>query len=73
MMSPFGDTRKVHALILQQERQADVVTNRDNGGSHTSYQSTMTEATNRVATSIAFIVIMMATPSNNASSFVAFH
>ncbi|KAL5736828.1 hypothetical protein ACOSP7_031282 [Xanthoceras sorbifolium] len=51
MMSSLPDTRKVSALILQQERQADVITKQDNGGSHASYQSVATKTTNQATTS----------------------
>ena len=52
MMSLLPDTRKVHALILQQERHTYVVIKRDNGGSHANYQSvTPSNPTNQVAAS----------------------
>ncbi|KAL3519891.1 hypothetical protein ACH5RR_018040 [Cinchona calisaya] len=47
MMRPFTDTRKGHALVLQQERQADVVAKRDISAGHHAMQSSSVPQTHR--------------------------
>ena len=39
MMSPLPDTRKAHALVLQQERQTEVATKREGVGHQANYQT----------------------------------
>ncbi|KAI4346192.1 hypothetical protein L6164_013264 [Bauhinia variegata] len=50
MMRPLPDTRKAHALLLQQERQADVATKHETNVSHHAMQSSHASQLNRAPT-----------------------
>ncbi|KAI4338337.1 hypothetical protein L6164_016677 [Bauhinia variegata] len=50
MMRPLPDTRKAHALLLQQERQVDVATKRETNVSHHAMQSSHAAQLNRAPT-----------------------
>lgn len=50
MMSPLPDTRKTHALVLQQERQVDVAAKREINTVHHAMQSTQVAQVNRPPT-----------------------